>query len=406
MGADLKLIVLSPFVYYPGVPNGGGALCWGQLAELAHDNELHFLSFVTPGGEDLAVAKPHLSTVCKTVTTVVQRLGRVDVLRSKLRLLTKLVPVVASLCQSDEMRAKLLALIARVQPDAVFIQFPQMAQYVALCAGTPTLMDVQDAFSVSSYRLYKVERGWAKRSFALLTWLAWIKYESQWYPQFSVTTALTQQDAAGLEIFTPGVAATVSKAAVSVPPEGWMPTAQNTIAFIGSYAHLPNVDAVLFFVRQVLPLVLTELPDAVFLVAGKGATPEMQTLASKNVQFVGTVPSSHAFLASAAVVVIPLRSGGGIKIKTLEALATGCPLVSTSIGAEETGAIPGIHLLIADSPVIFARQVIALLKDSAAARQLGANARSLVSAHFSWQAKRLSLTKQIEMAIASHHSNC
>jgi len=400
----MKLIVLSPFVYYPGVPNGGGALCWGQLLELARDNEIHFLSFANPNGDGLAQARAHLLSVCKTVTTLDQRLGRLQVLRSKLCLLTRMRPVVASLCYSPEMQMALQDLLDKVQPDAVFIQFPQMAQYVAVCHSVATVMDVQDAFSVSAYRNYMAARGWVKKSMALLAWLAWINYETHWYPRFSVTAALTSQDATGLEIFAPGLGATVSTAAVSVPALGRTPPAAKTMAFIGSYAHLPNVAAVLFFVHKVLPQVLAEVPDAVFLVAGKGVTAQMQALAGPHVQFVGMVPDAHAFLGSAAVVVVPLLSGGGIKIKTLEAMAAGCPIVSTSIGAEETGAESGKHLLVADSPQKFAQHVVHLLQDTTSAQRLGFHARALAQAQFSWQSKRDSLNHQIAMAVARHRA--
>lgn len=396
----MKLIVISPFVYYPGVPHGGGAVCWGQLIELARDNEVHFLSFATPGSKELSVAQPHLMTFCKTVTTIEQRLGRLQVIRCKLGIFTKLEPKVASLCWSEEMQQALQSLIEQTKPDAVLIQFPQMAQYVAACHGVATVMDVQDSFSVSSYRNYKAADRALNKFSALLTWLAWVKYESRWYPRFSVVAALTQQDAAGLEIFTPGMGASVSTAAVSIPANKWMPTNRQTIAFIGSYAHLPNADAVIFFVQEVLPLILAELPDTVFLVAGKGATPKMESLVSKNVQMAGMVADSNEFLASAAVVVIPLRSGGGVKIKTLEAMAGGCPIVSSSIGAEETGAVSGTHLLVADSSADFARSVITLLKDKEAAHLLGRNARALAQDKFSWAAKRLSLTKLIQLAVA------
>jgi glycosyltransferase involved in cell wall biosynthesis len=297
------------------------------------------------------------------------------------------------------MQQALLALIAQEKPDAVLIQFPHMAQYVAFCGGTATVMDVQDAFSVSAYRSYRSARGGLRKCVALLSWLAWIQYETRWYPRYSVVSALTPQDRAGLAIFIPGLAASVSPAAVSLPDTAWAPVDSQTIAFMGSFAHQPNVEAVLFSVNQVLPLVLQELPQAVFQVAGKGAPPAMLALAGKHVQMVGMVENSGAFLRSAAVVVIPLQSGGGIKIKTLEAMACGCPVVSSSIGAEETGAISGTHLLVADTAADFARQTVALLKDADAALRLGSNARALAAAQFSWQAKRVSLNAQLALAV-------
>ncbi len=394
----MKLVVLSPFVYYPGVPNGGGALCWGQLVELTKDHEVHFLSFVPPKGNELGLARPHLLSICKSVTTVVQQISRIQVAVSKVGAIARWEPKVASLCRTEEMRNALQTLIAQTQPDAVIIQFPQMAQYVTECENSPTLMDVQDAFSVSAYRSFKAASTAISKFNALVNWMSWVKYESRWYPRFSNVMALTQQDAHGLEIFNPGLGTAVSPAAVAIPEESWSPSNKQTIAFIGSFAHLPNEDAVLFFAQEILPLVLKELPDVVFQIAGKGATSRMAAAASKNIQILGMVANSTEFLCSASVVVIPLRSGGGIKIKTLEAMAGGCPIVSTSIGAEETGVVSGKHLHIADSPAEFADSVVALLKDKVKAKEMGSNARTLAQERFSWSAKRLSMNRLLELA--------
>lgn len=395
----MKLIVLSPFLYYPGVPNGGGALCWGQLEGLAKQHEIHFLSFTQPGTNEYEIAAPHLLSRCATLTTVNQHLTRLKIVRSKFKLFSHLEPIVASLCKSDEMTATLKALIAKVKPDVVFIQFPQMAQYVADCVGSATVMDVQDAFSVSAYRRFKAAMRMPKMAIEFLLWLSWLRYESHWYSRFSVTTTLTQQDRAGLEIFSPGLSAIVSPAAVAIPEHNWTATGKNTIAFIGSFSHLPNVQAVLFFIHQIFPIVLAAVPDAVFLVAGKGATPEMEALASENIRFVGTVPDAFDFLRLASVVVVPLKSGGGIKIKTLEALASGCPIVASSIGAEETNTQSGSHILVADTPAEFARAVLSVLGDASLAQRLGENGREHVREKFSWHAKWLSLSSLLELAI-------
>lgn len=402
----MKLIVLSPFLYYSGVPHGGGALCWGQLEGLAKQHEIHFLSFKQPGSAEYDIAAPHLNALCASVSTVDQHLSRLQVIRSKLSLFSRLEPIVASLCWSDEMLAALQALIAKIKPDAVFIQFPHMAQYVAACEGVATVMDVQDAFSVSAYRRFKVEKRWAKKAVDLLLWLAWVRYESRWYPKFSVTVALTQQDRAGLEIFSPGLSAITSPAAVSIPPVTWTGAGEKTIGFLGSFSHRPNVDALYFFIQDVFPIVLAEIPDARFLVGGKGVPEDIKALANEHIKFLGAVPDAFDFVCAASVVAIPLRSGGGIKIKTLEALAGGCPIVATSIGAEETGAQSGKHLIVADSAEEFAKAVVSVLSDSKLAQQLGVSARELASNTFSWNAKWASLNSLIELAVTRHSAKC
>lgn len=395
----MKLIVLSPFVYYPGVPHGGGALCWGQLEGLARHHEIHFLSFAQPDSTEYAAAQPHLNKLCCSVTTVPQALSRLRISICQFWLLSKLAPVGASLCKSDEMSAALWALIDRVKPDAVFVQFPQMAQYVGFCDDLGTVMDVQDAFSVSAYRRFKSQRHPLKKLVDFLTWLGWVRYESRWYPRFSMTTALTEQDRLGLEIFSPGLGVVTSPAAVRLPTLRWKKTRENTIAFIGSFSHPPNVEALLFFIHEIFPIVLRSSPRAVFLVAGKDVPAEVQKLACDNIRFLGLVPDAYEFVCSASVVVVPVKSGGGIKIKTLEALACGCPVVATSIGAEEIGAVSGTHLMVADTATDFARAVLAILQDSTIGEHLGANGRNLIEEKFSWDAKWASLNSLLERAV-------
>jgi polysaccharide biosynthesis protein PslH len=397
----MKLIVLSPFVYYPGVPHGGGALCWGQLEGLAAQHEIHFVAFAQTRSAELAAALPHLQRICASVTTVHQPLDKLTILRAKLAQLW-LTPVGASICDVPAVRTALQQTIERTQADAVLVQFPQMAQYVATCGGVPTLMDVQDAYSVSAYRQYKAAGSFIKRLQGFLNWLGWLRYESRWYARFSAVAAITEQDRLGLEVFSPGLAATTSPAAVAIPAQAWVPVPTKKIAFIGSFTHQPNVAALFFFIHQVLPHVLQAHPDAVFEVAGKGVPHALQVLGNKNIQFVGMVPDAYDFVRSAAVVVVPLLSGGGIKIKTLEAMACGCPIVTTSIGAEETGAGSGEQMLIADTPHQFAQNVIALLDNPGLGQQLGTNARALARQHFSWQAKWASLNRLLKLAVDRH----
>ena len=376
-------------------------MCWGQLEGLAAQHEIHFVAFAQKDSAELAAALPHLQRVCASVTTVHQPLDKLTILRAKLAQLW-LAPVGASICDVPAMRMALQQTLERTQADAALVQFPQMAQYVATCGGVPTLMDVQDAYSVSAYRQYKAAGSSVKRLLGFLNWLGWLRYESRWYAKFSAVAALTEQDRLGLEVFSPGLAAATSPAAVAIPEQAWAPVSTQKIAFIGSFTHQPNVAALFFFIEQVLPLVLQAYPDAVFEVAGKGVPPAALALGNRNIQFVGMVPDAYDFVRSAAVVVVPLLSGGGIKIKTLEAMACGCPMVTTSIGAEETGASDGEQMLIADAPKHFAQHVIALLGSPSLGLQLGANARTLAQQHFSWPAKWASLSRLLEHAVDRH----
>lgn len=396
----MKILILSPFLYHSKVGHGGGVACIEQLRMLAPNHELHFLGFVTTESQDeVRVARTELESLCKAVHTVQLDLSKTAVLRAKLKFLTRLVPVDAELFASEEMQRQLQAQIANVRPDVVFAQFPQMAQYVTFCGSTATAMDVQDAFSVSGFRKFRSQTALTKKLGMFFNWISWLLYECRYYPMFDAVAAVTDQDRIGLEIFSPGLGADVIKAAITLEERAPIVVEKNTIGFIGSFSHYPNVEGIRYFIERVMPLILSRRPDAQLLIAGGNPPPQVLTLAGPNVKFLGFVPDANIFMRSNSVMVVPLLSGGGVKIKTLHAMACGCPLVTSSIGAEEIGLVDGEHGLIADTAALFADRVCSLLENPDRSRQLGSNARAWVSEHFSWDAKAAAAERVLQQAI-------
>jgi glycosyltransferase involved in cell wall biosynthesis len=158
------------------------------------------------------------------------------------------------------------------------------------------------------------------------------------------------------------------------------------ILFFASLDWYPNLDSLEYFLKAILPLVVRSRPGARLQVVGKGPAPglEKQVSGFAGVEFVGEVTDVRPYLAQAAVVVVPLRIGGGSRIKILEALAMGKAVVSTSIGAEGLAVGHGIHLLLADTPADFASRTVDLLTSPQECRRLGGNGRRLVVEHYSW----------------------
>jgi glycosyltransferase involved in cell wall biosynthesis len=138
-----------------------------------------------------------------------------------------------------------------------------------------------------------------------------------------------------------------------------------SLVFIGWGAYAPNVDAVLYFAQQVLPLILLEVPQARFLVIGRDYPPEVQSLTGPSIDLLGYVSDVSEILGTADVSVAPLRFGSGLKGKIGEALSFGIPVVSTRIGTEGFGLLPGEQVLVGDSPEAFARH-----SETSARRQL------------------------------------
>ena len=162
------------------------------------------------------------------------------------------------------------------------------------------------------------------------------------------------------------------------------PCQPDTTVFTGAMDWMPNEDGVAYYVEKILPLVRQQMPEALFWAVGRRPPRRVQALASDHVTVTGAVEDIRPYLAKGAVCVVPLRSGSGTRIKIFEAMAMGKAVVSTSLGAEGLPVRHGENIILADDPVDFARQVVALLRDPETAARLGRAARQLVAENYGW----------------------
>jgi polysaccharide biosynthesis protein PslH len=158
------------------------------------------------------------------------------------------------------------------------------------------------------------------------------------------------------------------------------------LVFVGSMDWLPNSDGVNYFVREILPLIWQQRPDCTLAVVGRSPSPAMLSLAKHDfrIQVTGTVPDVRPWLWGAGASIVPLRIGGGTRLKIYEAMAAGTATVSTSIGAEGLDVCHPANIRLADTPDAFAQQCITLLEDVRQRESVAAEALQLVSSRFSW----------------------
>jgi glycosyltransferase involved in cell wall biosynthesis len=169
------------------------------------------------------------------------------------------------------------------------------------------------------------------------------------------------------------------------PAEPERPRERDLILFLGSMDYPPNVDGVLHFTREVLPAIRRERPTARLAVVGRAPAPEVRALASDAVEITGAVDDVRPWLARAALVVVPLRIGGGTRLKIVEALGMGCPVVSTRVGAEGLDLADGREIVLADSAAALARRSVELLAHPETAGALGSRGRARVAAEYGWE---------------------
>jgi glycosyltransferase involved in cell wall biosynthesis len=213
-----------------------------------------------------------------------------------------------------------------------------------------------------------------------------IRYESATVRKFHHIIAVSEEDREQMRMMTNASRITVLPTGVDLDRYRANSPEQEcgaVVVFLGSMDWEANIDAVEYFCRQIWPRVLADLPSAKFRIVGRNPHARISRLASSSVEVTGTVPSVIEHLRQAAVFVVPLRIGGGTRLKIYEAMAMGKAVVSTTIGVEGLEVHDGENILIADTPMAFAEGVIRVLKDPDQRRQLGAAAARL-AARFDW----------------------
>ena len=234
----------------------------------------------------------------------------------------------------------------------------------------------------------RAARSLAHRLYAGVNWRKLRREELRTYSDADGVYLCSAEDERRLLDVIPGARTAVIPNAADVeyyqprptdpPPDG------RTVVFFGLLAYAPNVDGLIYFVQKIWPRVAEAHPAARFKIIGGRPLPSLLALAGPRVELTGFVPDLRPHLAAAAAVVVPLRLGGGTRLKIVEAMAMGKAIVSSTLGAEGIEAIPGRDLLIEDQPEAFADAVNRLLGDPGLAARIGQSVRTLAVERYSW----------------------
>ena len=295
-----------------------------------------------------------------------------------------ILPVAHGLMGAAGAFQRLLAmLLASNDFDVVHTRQLPMSAYTASGGRAGRLLELVDSETLGAERA--TPRTWRTRSRSLAA--AFI--ESRVIPRYDVVTTVAEADAARLRALARG-------ARIEVVPNGvdadrfitGSAAEQNEerIVFVGAMSYAPNIAAVQYFARQVLPLIRSDRPNAEFVIVGRDPAPSVQALAGDGVQVTGGVDDVRPYMEEAAVVVVPMQSGSGIKNKVLEALAMERAVVATPLAVEGIAATPGEHLLVASGARELADGVLRLLADPDERRRLGRAGRRLVTDQYTWDA--------------------
>lgn len=380
----MRILAITP--YLPAPPDfGGAARIYNILRQLQERAEVTVFSLAGPDDETAESAR----SFERLVTAPVPMTARSPANRAK-----RAVQVKSALSRQsfqhrfywhESAQERLDDLLGRESFDIVQIEFSQMAAY----RTNGTARRVLDLHNIEYdvLRQAAANSTGAKRIFNRWEWRKLRNEEEQAWRDADLCLATSEPDAAR-------VRESIGKDCLVIPngvddtffERQPMDVAEpGSIVFTGAIRYQPNADAVTYFVRRVWPLIRDLEPNATFNIVGADPPDEVVRLGElSGVRVSGSVDDVRPWLRSASVVVVPLLSGGGTRLKILEAFSSGRPVVSTTVGASGLEVEDDKHLIISDRPMDMAQSVVSVLRDRKLAEMLGDNAYQLVQANYRW----------------------
>ncbi|MEJ5308898.1 MAG: glycosyltransferase family 4 protein [Anaerolineae bacterium] len=375
----MRVLYLS--TWWPWPPNNGSRIRANYLLRaLARRHSVTVVGF-NPEASTASVALENVTTYPVPVDPF--RYVRLP------QLVKYLSPVPLVFWRIGEMAAAIRRLASRENWDAVVAVQAPVARYALRFSALPRILDIDTSLSYQLRERYLEQKTYLG---AWRSWLSWYKaylYERMLFRKFQTCAVVSP-----LEV--PSVQAMVgNRSKVTVLPNGvdcahhrlgLADVRPHTLIYNGALTYIANYDAMRYFLAEIYPLLKSALPDLTLSITGstKGVNLDGLQL-DASVHLTGYVDDIRIPIAQSAVCVVPLRQGGGTRLKILEAMALGTPVVSTSKGAEGLEVIDNQHLLLADTPETFAAAVLRVMNDCDLRERLRHNARALVEARYDWE---------------------
>jgi polysaccharide biosynthesis protein PslH len=388
----LRLLVATPFPPNLDGAHGGSRVISQFLARMADRHDVALLCLRHP-------REPEVDPLLRSRLALVEEVARPDWsstrvrrlaggLRTRLRLFVG-TPLWACELDVHAYRERLRRVLAEWRPDIVQIEYTVMGTYLheAEAAGVPIVLVEPDPAANAALDLQRVSR--RNRLLRRLDVLAWKQFEPNVLHRVDAAVVYTQRDARLLAAKTSqGLLTCIPFGTDFVErfPGGNGAADGDDVLFFGSFVHFPNVDAARRLKDSIFPLVRERHPRSSLYIVGENPPAEFATAQDGAVFVTGHVRDLAPYIARAAVVAVPLRLGSGMRVKVLEALAAGKPVVASPLAIEGLGVVDGEQLLTAETDDEFAERISRVLDDDDLRARLGADARAWAERNLTWQA--------------------
>ena len=399
----MRVLVLTSYLPYP--PNAGAKIrVSNQMRYVSREHHVTLMCPVRAGSRQAEEARRLAGEYCTEVRPIPWRK------RSKIRFLPHLwryvrggEPIGNLTFYYEELAQALHEATARERFDVIDIHHGYMAPYldaIAPQSRARTILSLHNVPYVQWRRMMLTERDPVQKLKLFRDWLFQKHATLKYVRRYDRTIVVSEQDRAILRRDAPeadivAVPTGMDTDAVRpLPP----PPAFRRLLLVGSMFYRPNVDAALFLVRDILPRIRRQLPDVHLFIVGSGPPRRVQRLGAKHedVTVTGYVDSVRPYHEQCCLNLVPLRAGSGIRVKILESLNLGRPVVSTTLGCEGLHLTPGQHLLVADTAAGFAAQTVRLLTDPDRWQRLAAAGRRQIEAVYDWKVVGRQLVQAFE----------
>lgn len=381
----MRILFLSTWFPYP-LSQGSKIRAYYLLRALAQYHEVALISFADMPIEPAWLA--HITQFCQKIEIVQRDPFAQDSLGTILGQLS-LQPTSVKATYSQEMASQVQKTVSSWKPQRIVALTFVTAPYAAQIANVPKVVDVDNLMAHMLREAYQQAATTKERMRRWLAWWKFQRYEKWLFSQFDLCLAVSNRDSQTLRSLL-----TSQSSEIAIVPNGMdldqncfgmTAPKPNTLVFNGALTYQANYDGMDYFLREIFPQVRSRVDEVQLQITGKTeGVPISQLLLDDHVAFTGYVKDIRPVVAGSWACVVPLRIGGGTRLKILEAMALGTSVISTSKGAEGLDVIAGKHLLIADTPYEFAAQTVQLLQNPELRTLLIFNARQLMEEKYNW----------------------
>lgn len=383
----MRILIITNSIPYP-TTSGDRVRTYSLIRRIAREHQVWLAALLDRPEEVESI--PHMQEFCHRVEAANrQRSHPLAHLPGLLRYAVARKPLEFKFQHSEDLVHRIRCLVSSADFDVVHIEPSEMALYLEALqpdAHYKRILVFHNVASDQYARIFRVDRRPVGRMRALLHSQEMRRWEPRYAERFDRCVTVSEADRRLLLTANPRLQVHVipngvdTKVYQPLPQKGASPT----LLFVGTMSYAACSDAVLYFCREILPHIRRMIGDVEMWIVGTDPPPDVRELDGDGVHVTGQVEDVVPYYTSSSVCVAPLRAGGGTRLKILEAMALGRPVVSSSVGCEGLDVVNGEHLLIADRPDHFAQEMVRILTDRGLHERITANARQLVVTRYDW----------------------